>query len=230
MIYRRPTVYFPPFDYCDRQCGSCAIDKARCLLYQREADELLRRAIDGEGEPGPEVRAMRRVEECRRALERVEVQARRMGLDTSGIRRAASAPASRPRPEDPILASADAAMREVAGFLRVHGTSCPGEAADLRRLFPVVAPKLKRAVAEPADALEEASSILQAQAAHRAVAGQIRCLQSICIRRRALADEALDALTLLKGLREEIEARWLERPCALLVPVEDGVWWGPLRG
>lgn len=230
MIYRRPTVYIPPFDYCDRECGSCAIDKARCLLYQREADERLHRAIDGEGEPEPEVRAMKQVEECRRALERVEVQARRMGLDTSGIRRAASAPPSRRRSDDPILAAADAAMGEIAGFLRVHGASCPGEAADLRRLFPVVAPKLKRAVAEPGDAVEEAASILQAQAAHRAVAGQMRCLQSICSRRRALADDALDALTLLKGLREEIEARWLKRPCALLEPVEGDVWWGPLRG
>src|SRR6185503_15418222 len=50
MGYRKPTVYIPPYNYCDRWCDGCAVDKARCLLYQTEMDERLHREIDGLGE------------------------------------------------------------------------------------------------------------------------------------------------------------------------------------
>ena len=93
--YRRPKVYIPPYNYCDRWCDRCRIDKARCLLYQAEMDERLHREIDGRGEPSPDEIVKRMADDVRQAIRLVEEQAKEMGIDLEG----AKAPAPRPKPD-----------------------------------------------------------------------------------------------------------------------------------
>src|SRR6185436_9677207 len=104
MGYRKPTVYIPPYNYCDRWCDGCAVDKARCLLYQTEMDERLHREIDGLGEPSPEEMVGRIVEDARKALRLVEEQVRDMGIEPASLPREGAAP--RRRSEDPIVEEA----------------------------------------------------------------------------------------------------------------------------
>jgi hypothetical protein len=231
MTYRRPTVYIPPYNYCDRQCDGCAVDKARCLLYQTEMDERLHREIDGLGEPSPEEMVGRIVEDARRALKMVEEQVRGMGLDPAALAREAEAEAPAPRPhcDDPIVEEATLAAKAVAAFVREHGSEHPREAQILRRSLSLVSPKLGRATMETGDEVEEADSILQAQVAHRALVAMAAALEAIRKRRPELGDQMLDLLAFMKRLRGDIEERWLSRPCAILEPVVDGSWWGPLR-
>ena len=55
MTYRRPTAYSPPYNYCDRWCERCRIDKSRCLLWQTEMDAVHGKAelIIGKQRHGP---------------------------------------------------------------------------------------------------------------------------------------------------------------------------------
>jgi hypothetical protein len=229
MNYRRPVAYVPPYNYCDRWCDGCAIDKSRCLLYQTEMDERLHREIDGLGEPTPEEVVGRIVEDARRALRQVEDQVREMGMDPRVLREGAPEAATRTRSEDPIVAEAALLARGVAAIVRRHGAAHPREAQLLRRSLTLPAPKLGRATLEPADDVEEADAILQAQVAHRALASMSSSLEAILRREPSAADATLDLLALIRRLSSEIEGRWLSKPCELLEPIEDGVWWGPVR-
>jgi len=229
MGYRKPTVYIPPYNYCDRWCDGCAVDKARCLLYQTEMDERLHREIDGLGEPTPEEVVGRIVEDARKALRIVESQVREMGIDPETLPREAEPSAPRPKSDDPIVEEATLAARAVAAFVREHGGGHPRESQQLRRSLMLVTPKLGRATMEAGDETEEADSILQAQVAHRALASMAAALEAIRRRRPELGDQMLDLLAFMKRLRGDIEERWLSRPCALLEPVDGDTWWGPLR-
>lgn len=228
-MYRKPTVYIPPYNYCDRWCDGCAVDKARCLLYQTEMDERLHREIDGLGEPTPEEMVGRIVEDARKALKMVEEQVRGMGLDPASLSREAEAAAPRPPSDDPIVEEAALAAKAVAAFVREHGAGHPREAQFLRRSLSIVSPKLVRATMEAGDEVEEADSILQAQVAHRALVAMAAALETIRKRRPELGDQMLDLLAFMKRLRRDIEDRWLSKPCAILEPVTDDSWWGPLR-
>jgi hypothetical protein len=228
MGYRKPTVYIPPYNYCDRWCDGCAVDKARCLLYQTEMDERLHREIDGLGEPTPEEVVGRIVEDARKALRMVETKVREMGIDPESLPREET-PAPRPKSDDPIVEEATLAARAVAAFVREHGAGHPRESQQLRRCLTLVSPKLGRATMEPGDQTEEADSILQAQVAHRALAVMAAALEAIRRRRPELGDQMLDLLAFMKRLRSDIEERWLSKPCSLLEPVEGDAWWGPLR-
>lgn len=226
-IYRKPVVYIPPYNYCDRWCERCRIDKDRCLLYQTEMDERLHRQIDGKGEPTPEEVAGRISRDLRSALQKVEQQVRAMGFDPEEIRRqAADAP---PRKRDPIVDEAFALTRAVAAFVRENGGSFPEEAEVLRWYMTLVGPKLARAAARAEDAMERADAILQAQVVHKALAAMHAALEAIRLRRPALADAMLDILALMKRMRRQIEQRWLILPCDLLAPATGDDWWGPLR-
>ena len=229
MGYRKPTVYIPPYNYCDRWCDGCAVDKARCLLYQTEMDERLHREIDGLGEPTPEEMVGRIVEDARKALRMVETQVREMGIDPAALAREPEAPAPRPKSDDPIVEEAALAAKAVAAFVREHGAGHPRESQQLRRSLTLVSPKLGRATMEPGDETEEADSILQAQVAHKALASMAAALEAIRRRRPELGDQMLDLLAFMKRLRGDIEERWLSKPCALLEPVDGAAWWGPLR-
>jgi hypothetical protein len=227
--YRKPTVYIPPYNYCDRACDGCVIDKARCLLYQTEMDERLHREIDGLGEPSPEEVVGRIVEDARKALRLVEEQVRGMGVDPVELPREASSEAPRPKSDDPLVEEAMLAARAVAAFVREHGVGHPREAQLLRRSLTLVGPKLGRATMEAGDEVEEADAILQAQVAHRALVAIAAALETIRRRRPELGDQLLDLLAFMKRMRGEIEQRWLARPCRILEPVEGDAWWGPLR-
>ncbi|MBI3854373.1 MAG: hypothetical protein HY293_01645 [Planctomycetes bacterium] len=229
VIYRRPTVYIPPYNYCDRRCDSCAVDKTRCLLYQTEMDERLHREIDGLGEPSAEEMVGRIVEDARKALRMVEEQVRGMGLDPGTLARETEVAPPRPKSDDPIVEEATLAAKAVAAFVREHGADHPREAQLLRRCLALVSPKLGRATMETGDEVEEADAILQAQVAHRALAAVAASLETIRKRRPELGDQMLDLLAFMKRLRGDIEQRWLSKPSALLEPVEGDAWWGPLR-
>jgi hypothetical protein len=227
--YRKPTVYIPPYNYCDRCCDRCTIDKTRCLLYQTEMDERLHREIDGLGEASPEEVVGRIVEDARKALRMVEDQIREMGMDPGALKRDAASEAPRPKSDDPLVEEALLAAKAVAAFVREHGAGHPREAQLLRRSLTLVGPKLGRATMEAGDETEEADSILQAQVAHLALVTIAGALEAIRRRQPELGDQMLDLLAFMKRLRGEIEQRWLSRPCRILEPVEGEAWWGPLR-
>jgi hypothetical protein len=229
VTYRKPTVYIPPYNYCDRWCDGCTVDKARCLLYQTEMDERLHREIDGLGEPSPEEMVGRIVEDARKALRLVQDQVRVMGIAPEPEAHETAAAAPRPRSDDPIVEEAALAAKAVAAFVREHGAGHPREVQLLRRSLPLVSPKLGRATMAAGDEIEEADAILQAQVAHRALAAMAAALESIRKRRPELGDQMLDLLAFMKRLRGDIQDRWLSRPCALLEPVVGAAWWGPLR-
>jgi len=229
MIYRRPVVYIPPYNYCDRWCDGCSIDKSRCLLYQTEMDERLHREIDGLGQPTPEEMIGRIVEDARKALRLVEDQVRDMGMDPRVLAQEAEAAAPRRKSQDPIVAEAALLARAVGAFLRQHATAHPREAEVLRRSLILPAPKLGRASADPEDRMQEADGILQAQVAHRALGSMAAALESMRRRDPSLGDSMIDLLAFLKRLTADIEERWLTKPCELLEAVEDGSWWGPVR-
>jgi hypothetical protein len=228
MVHRRPKDYIPPYNYCDRWCERCRIDKSRCLLWQTEMDDHLHREIDGKGEPTLEEVVDRMTQDARQAIRRVEEQAREMGVD---LEREGGEPGEDAPPEepDPAVGEGMAVARGVAAFLREHGREHPEEADVLRRLYLLVGPKLGRASGRPVDAHEEADAILQAQVAHRALVEMGTALEAIRGRRPELGDAMLDLLALMKRMREDVERRWLSRPCELLEPVEGDAWWGPLR-
>ena len=229
MGYRKPTVYIPPYNYCDRWCDGCTVDKARCLLYQTEMDERLHREIDGLGEPSQEEMVGRIVEDARKALRLVQDQVRVMGIAPEPEAQESAAATPRPRSDDPIVEEAALAAKAVAAFVREHGAGHPREVQLLRRSLPLVSPKLGRATMAAGDEIEEADAILQAQVAHRALAAMAAALESIRKRRPELGDQMLDLLAFMKRLRGDIQERWLSRPCALLEPVVGDAWWGPLR-
>jgi len=229
MNYRKPVVYFPPYNYCDRWCDRCTLDKSRCLLYQTEMDERLHREIDGLGEPTPEEMVGRIVEDAKNALRLVEDQVRGMGLDPAILKPEAEASAPRRKTEDPIVGEATLLARGSAAFLREYGAAHPREGQVIRRSLTLLAPKLGRAAAEAADETEEADGILQAQVAHRAIAAMAASLEVIRRRDPSLGDAMLDLLAFMKRMSADIEERWLDKPCDLLEPVTDGSWWGPVR-
>ena len=229
MIYRRPVVYIPPYNYCDRWCDGCSIDKSRCLLYQTEMDERLHRQIDGLGEPTPEEMVGRIVEDARKALRLVEDQVREMGMDPRALEREPEASAPRRKSEDPIVGEAELLARGISAFVRQYGAGHPREVQQLRRSLVLPAPKLGRATRAPEDEMQEADGILQAQVAHLALGSMVSALLAMRRRDPALGDAMLDLLTFLKHLSADIEERWLSKPCELLEPVDDGCWWGPVR-
>lgn len=229
MGYRKPKVYIPPYNYCNRWCEGCRLDKSRCLLYQTEMDERLHRQIDGLSEPSPEEIVGRIVEDARKALQMVEDQVREMGLGDSRIPEGRPVAEARKRSEDPIVDEASLLAKAVAAFVREHGAPHPREAQILRRNLVLIAPKLGRATMGAGDELEEVDAILQAQVAHRALGDMSGALEAIRRPNPALGDDMLDLLALMKRMRVEIEARWLSRPSEWLEPAGEDSWWGPLR-
>ena len=227
--YRRPKVYIPPYNYCDRWCERCRVDKMRCLLYQTEMDERLHREIDGQGEPSPDELVKKMAEDVQQAIRLVEEQAKEMGVDIAAA--AKSAPLSKPFDPGPLARDGGAIAAAVAKFLREHGKEIPEQAELLRRLHLIPGPKLGRAASQDdgGDETSQADAILQAQAAHRAL-GELRAgFEAAGRKRPGLLDGVLEVLALMGRLRKDIEETWLSRPNALLESYEGAEWWGPLR-
>jgi hypothetical protein len=228
VTYRRPKAYVPPYNYCDRWCERCGIDKSRCLLYQTEMDEHLHREIDRGKEARP--RSLDRDEGIlSRALFMVEEQARVMGQESphAPAPEALRAPAG--RAEDPIVEEGRLLARGIAAFVRAHAKGHDRDVPALRRYLALLAPKLGRASAPAQDEHEAADGILQAQVAHRALVALAAHLEKMRRREPDLGDPMLELFALQKRLRIEIEDRWLSKPSELLEPAPEGQWWGPLR-
>lgn len=228
MRYRKPREYIPPYDYCDRWCERCRIDKTRCLVYQVEMDDHLHREIDGKGEPTPEEAAERLKKDLATTARMVRDQAERLGVDLEKAAEKAGPPPPRPD-RDPLAREARGIASAVAAFLREHGRAFAEEANTLRRYLSLPFTKLRRAAAPAADEVEEADRILQAQVAHRALVGMSGALDAIRRRRPGLGDGMLDLLAAMERLRRGIEKTWLQRPNRHLVPATVDQWWGPLR-
>ncbi|HEX7897873.1 MAG TPA: hypothetical protein VF950_08945 [Planctomycetota bacterium] len=225
--YRRPKVYIPPYNYCDRWCERCRIDKSRCLLYQTEADERLHREIDGRGEPSPDEIVKRMSVDVEQAIRLVQEQAKEMGLDLETAMKSAPPP---PPPPEPAIRDGAAIARATMAFTREHGKDFPGEAEILRRMPMLVGPKLGRAMSQDAgDEVSAADAILQAQIAHRALGEILAAFDSIGRKRPGSLDAYLELLSLIGRVRKDIEETWFSRPNALLEPCEGDTWWGPLR-
>jgi hypothetical protein len=228
--YRRPKVYVPPYNYCDRWCDRCRIDKSRCLLYQTEMDERLHREIDGRGEPTPDENVKRMSDELKNAVRLVQEQAREMGIDLDAAMKAAPSPPPPAERED-VLRDGTAIAAGTAAFLREHAKSFPEEAKVLRWMSTMVGPKLGRATShEPEDdEVSEADAILQAQVAHRALGEMLAAFESAGRKKPGVLDAYLELLALLRRVRKETEEAWLSRPSALLEDCDGDAWWGPLR-
>lgn len=226
--YRRPKAYVPPYNYCDRWCSRCAIDKSRCLVYQTEMDDRLHREIDGKGEPTMDESIERMSADLGRAIELVREQAKEMGVDLDGAAKAAPAPPPEP---GPALRDGEAIARATMAFLRQHGKEIPEEAEVLRWMCTLVGPKLARARSAGPDGDEtaEADAILQAQIVHRAVERMLGAFEAAARKRPGILDPYLELLELLRRVRKEVEAGRLSKPSALLEPYEGAEWWGPLR-
>jgi hypothetical protein len=232
--YRRPKVYVPPYNYCDRWCERCRIDKSRCLLYQAEMDERLHREIDGRGEPTPDEMMRKMADDVQLAIRLVQEQAKEMGLDLEEAAKGAPAPreAREARKESgPMVRDGAAIAGATAAFLREHAPEIPQEAAVLRRLHLLPGPKLARAISqdETDDEVSTADAILQAQAAHRALGEMIATFEAAGKKKPALLDGVLELLALVRRLQKEIEEAWFSRPNALLESFDGLDWWGPLR-
>jgi hypothetical protein len=226
--YRRPKAYVPPYNYCDRWCERCRIDKSRCLLYQTEMDEHLHREIDTGEEARP--RSLDPEEGIlSRALLMAQEQARIMGQESPSQEEPAAPRAPAAREEPPIVGEGRLLARGIAAFVRACGRGHDPDVAGLRRFLALLGPKLSRASALPQDEHEDADGILQAQVAHRALVAIAAHLEAMRRRQPDLGDPMLELLALEKRLRIEIEDRWLSKPSELLEPAPEGQWWGPLR-
>ncbi len=229
MDYRRPKVYIPPYNYCDRFCERCAIDKSKCLLYQTEMDDRLHREIDGLGEPTPGETVDRILKDTRLAILMVEEQAREMGVDLEEAKRQAAEESREPFRLSPLVEEAALLGKGLSAFLREHGGDFPEEASVVRRSLAMPGAKLGRASEAAEDEVEVADSILQAQVVHRMLGESSASLEAMRRKRPSLGDAMLDLLRLMQALRGEIEKRWLGLPCDALEPAPAGEWWGPLR-
>jgi hypothetical protein len=229
--YRRPKVYIPPYNYCDRWCERCRIDKSRCLLYQTEMDHQLHREIDGRGESTPDEEMKRMSADLNQAVRLVQEQAKEMGIDLEAAVKAAPPPPPPPAEREAALRDGAAIAGGAAAFLREHAKSFPEEANVLRWMSTMVGPKLGRATSrEPDDdEVSEADAILQAQVAHRALGEMLAAFESAGRKKPGVLDAYLELLALLRRVRKDVEEGWLSRPSALLEDCEGDEWWGPLR-
>ena len=230
-MYRRPKVYIPPYNYCDRWCERCRIDKSRCLLYQAEMDERLHREIDGKGEPSPDEILEQMSADMKQAVRLVQEQAKEMGVDLDAAIQAPPPSSAKPPEESPLMRDALAIASGLASLLREYAKDVPEEAAVLRRLHLLPGPKLGRAlsIGDEGDEVDVADSILQAQVAHVALGETLKVVEAAGRRKPALMDAALELLALIRRLQKDIEEAWFSRPNALLETYEGADWWGPLR-
>ncbi|MHC5035914.1 MAG: hypothetical protein ACYTHM_01230 [Planctomycetota bacterium] len=247
MEYRKPTTYIPPYNYCDRWCERCRIEKTRCLTYQAETDAELEAMSQGkETSGGPSLGESMR-ESLEDALSILEEAAREKGIDLASVDEAPGAP-RREKKRHPLLERAMAFSQDVHRFLVTHrallqGTAGEGEdsLARLTWYHSMVGPKIGRIVKKDGPLQEredrdeemaqymEAGDILSAQVAHKALVETEKGLLWVIQQLPSLTDTVIDLLVQGKGLREIVAEEWLARENALLEPVGDGPWWGPLE-
>lgn len=250
IAYRKPTFYLPPYNYCDRFCEDCAIDKACCTLFQTGMDHELEAVMKGDDVTGMDHAMSELKENLSDALAMLEEAAEEQGLDLEELKREAGDGREEWEGEPcALLEEAKALTREIDDFAREHrlaleaAESAGADLRDFYRFYPLPAPKLARFLGLPdripaRDASEEeeaferemeATDILSAQIAHRALVETERGFLEILKVQPALTDTVIDFLARGKGIRETLEQEWLARENPFLKPVGDGPWWGPLE-
>ncbi|HYF01492.1 MAG TPA: hypothetical protein VEJ18_21395 [Planctomycetota bacterium] len=229
--YRRPTAYIPPYNYCDRWCERCRIDKSRCLLWQTEMDARLHREIDGAPEPTPEEAFRKMADGINDAARWVEERARDMGVDVEPLSAAPPEEPVLPSEDDPVIAEGMAVTRAGAALLRSPFGRIADASEVLRRYVFMIVPKLARAVEvdREGDEIAQADAILQAQAVHRMLAEISAACRGAMRTRPSLEDALLDVLAGVERLLRTLEERWLSKPNPHLEPAPGDLWWGPLR-
>jgi hypothetical protein len=232
-LYRKPKDYLPPYDYCDRWCSRCNIDKTRCEVYQQEMQTSLEHLAEGVDPADLNVVVADIQKSFDKAVLLLREKGKQLGIDLDRVDEGAAAPSSRPRaepPEDPIVGRAKAIMH---GCKDVMNDLDPGPREVVAWYSPQVVVKLHRATAdELEDELDEedrADVILQAQVAHRGLVRIMAALGDAGRARPRLMDALLEPLAASQRLMREIEERWLSKPNDRLAQVTGDEWWGPLR-
>jgi len=233
--YRRPREYLPPYNYCDRWCSRCVIDKSKCEVYQQEMQTSLQHMADGVDPDDWKVVMDDINKSFDKALLLLREKAKQLGIDLNKVDEAAAAPEPRKRskvepPEDPILHRAKAVLHACSDLKKELE---PGQREVVGWYAPQVVVKLHRAtmteIEEEADDERDADVILQVQVAHRGLVRIVAALGDAGRAKPRLMDALLEPLAASQRLLREIEQRWLSRPNPLLVPVKGDEWWGPLR-
>lgn len=236
-VYRRPTEYIPPYNYCDRWCARCRIDKTKCEVYQRETNDRLHHEIDGVDPDDTDVVIADVKKNFDEALLMLREKAKELGIDLDKVEDAPEpAPTPRPRKRDPLFERAREIAAGVGAFLRDHRAELAKEFKAQHEVlawhYLQVGAKIGRAMFRDdgeRDEYEEAADILTAQIAHLGLSRMLAAIQEICAVRTAWRDETLSTLSAMQKLMKEIEKRWLSKKSALLEPVKGNRWWGPLR-
>ncbi len=234
-VYRRPREYIPPYNYCDRWCERCVIDKTRCEVYQRETNDRLHHEIDGVDPDDTDVVIADVNKNFDEALLLLREKAKELGVDLDKVEDPPEPPPRRPK-TDPLFRRARELTTAISRFLRDHRDEL---ATEFKRPYEVIAwyylqvgAKLGRISFREAggtDDYDEACNILTAQVAHQGLSRMLKAIQEIGASRRTWRDELLSTMAGMQKLMKEIEKRWLSRSSALLEPVIGDQWWGPLQ-
>jgi hypothetical protein len=247
--YRKPREYIPPYNYCDRWCERCRIDKACCMVYQSTTDSELEAVSEGRDTSSADFTADEARGSLADAMEMLGEMAREQGIDLE----AAAREAEEQRPGEvesgeggpkrpPLLEKAMTFSTDVHAFLGEHRDALEAagreQGVSFDALFwhhTMAGPTLARILFDRGSRDPEiapyvdAADILSAQVAHKALleteAGLLQVMRFL----PSLTDETIGYLARGKALREALEDGWLSRESALLEPVGDGPWWGPLE-
>jgi hypothetical protein len=240
--YRKPREYLPPYNYCDRWCERCRIDKGKCLAYQSGVEEELEAISQGRETRTWNYTVERVTESLKDTLAMLEEEARERGIDLSNL--AEEAKALEEEEDPPLVRKALDFSGDIHRFLEENRLAIEAVEVemDLEPLVwhhTLVGPKIGRIEKkyaweeeeEDPDVREfvEASDILTAQIVHRSLIETERGLLQIIKHLPSLTDTVIDFLARAKGFRDFVEEAWLSRENALLEPVGEGPWWGPLE-
>jgi len=216
MSYRKPTIFLPPEQYCDRWCERCTLDPARCDLVGQLFPH-------GRPDGGPPIRwrwaeVSSRARRLLRGVDRVSKITERDDV---------------PPPSDLLLASA---RLYVYGILDLMEDG-PAVVLRLGRRHASVAGMTRSAIgvwsklcrACGSDDPASMDAILSAQVAHQLL---IESLAGLCrLFEKQVDPQQIGGLIYL-GLKlsRQIDRRWLRTPHPQLVPArEAGDRWGPLQ-
>jgi hypothetical protein len=238
-VYRKPKFYLAPYNYCDRWCERCIIDKTKCEIYQMSMNDRLHHIADGVDPDAPEVVAADISRNFSATIALLREKAKEMGIDLDRVEIPPEdrKPARRRFEDDPWISRAMVIAKAVAQFIADHRADL---ARDFREPYEVLAfyhhqpgaklARLQRFEEEAADEFITASAILSAQIAHQGLVRMLDAFLTIFEKRPAWRDEALDTMARMQALAKDVEAAWLVKPCRKLTAVKKGEpWWGPLK-
>lgn len=245
--YRKPSFYLAPFNYCDRWCERCRIEKRFCLLWQDQADRDLEAMSRGQDTRSLGYALEQTKNSLLDALFLLEEEARDQGLDMEDLHAQADENGTgktlfdqnHPRVEEAMaLSGAVAALLDdqEAVLATLHDR---GE-LDLDRLrwyHTTPGPRMARFLNDPVPSAAgddgddelDALDILSAQSAHQAICEIETSLLAIRRALPSLTDGLIDTLARCQSLKRFLEEGWLEKPHPLLEPIGEGPWWGPLE-